>query len=348
MGNQSSSSSEIHDVEVHDVVAWKLEMIAVDGRFRGMRGATYNAAVASSGYRIRTPDEEENPGPIRYGDASKGERECDIYMDIFFLDHSDVATFQRRVHEVHTVHDLVSRDYQPSFTSTLKRFKMRLGRLVAMGTGDFSNFTPARSIDFDQASQSLSAFSSSERSRKRSRDATPRSSGRISTRSSGNLSVVDKCDPLFIWQQLESPGSYYGDPYRLHLQAKKDNPAENINNYVAGSWEFHQLLDGLNNKSYGGVPGMTIEYEKADGTWVQADDGRRYKVYVRLRFLNPKDKEGFLLNVADRMKTDEDGGWKEDGSFESFVHVLNVGDFHHSLDLKLVQTKKERREAGFE
>ncbi len=319
---------------------FKVEMVAVRGKFRGMLGATYNVAYQSTAYRLR-----DNGSPIRYGDQEKGEQEDNIYMNVYFLDHQTSACFTRGAQKVHRVPDVVKRDHSPTFETRLRDFQMNLSQLVLMSPEDFLVFTPPGSIDFGQSSQDLSAFTSSEvpcsndftpsePSRKKSRSI---SSGSTPLRSSGRLSVsstISKDTPMFKYQTIEDP-DYMGIPYKLHLIPKSWNRPDDINNYLAGSWAFHQFLDGLNLVD--GLPGLVVDFLRADGTSVNADDGVRYKVLIKIRFFDETSDKGMKDQFRERLK----GGSvvKRDGSIESFVHVLDVERFKMNLGVKKLITE---------
>lgn len=111
------------------------------------------------------------------------------------------------------------------------------------------------------------------------------------------------------------------------------------------SFIVHQLLDGehLDPEIPSGVPQAVVEYIRDDKSSVDATDGIRHKAFVRLRFLDEvHDDMGFKKNLRENLK---DGSVvNEDGSVESFVHVLSVNSFRRSLDIRKADTEAKWRE----
>lgn len=115
--------------------------------------------------------------------------------------------------------------------------------------------------------------------------------------------------------------------------------AKTSNNLLAASWAFHQLFDGLvlDADLPPGVPGLAVEFVEADGTSVDASDGTRYKVSIRLRFLDDVHNLELKGNLLNRLK---DGSEiNDDGTVDTFVHVLDVIRFKTNLNLKRTVTE---------
>lgn len=140
---------------------------------------------------------------------------------------------------------------------------------------------------------------------------------------------MEKNTALFEHQTVEDPGDI-GVPYRLHLIPKRMNPVEDSNNYFAGSWHFHQLLDGLNLVD--GLPALVVAFDRWENASVQAADGVRHKVFVRICF---RDEVNYkVMQDQFRARLKEGSTVLEDGSVETFVHVTDVAKFRMSLNVK--------------
>lgn len=138
-----------------------------------------------------------------------------------------------------------------------------------------------------------------------------------------------KTTALFEHQTVEDPRDI-GVPYRLHLIPKRMNPVEDSNNYFAGSWHFHQLLGGLNLVD--GLPALVVAFDRWENASVEAGDGVRHKVFVRIFF---RDEVNYkVMQDQFRARLKDASTVFEDGSVETFVHVTNVAQFRMSLNVK--------------
>lgn len=85
------------------------------------------------------------------------------------------------------------------------------------------------------------------------------------------------------WQSIEDPTWGHYKPYDCHLIPQTwPEWAKNPNNRIASTWKFHQDIDGLN--VLGGTPTLVLEFVCDAKEEVEADDGPRFKVDVRVRF----------------------------------------------------------------
>lgn len=278
-----------------------------------MRGATCRLAMRHHGYQRR-----EGTGGITVGqteDTSKN-----IYVELYFLEVREMRDFIQGVARIHKLPEPIveSFEHHPEISYETSEASVDvLAQLDDVTESEFSICTPPGSValsHFDRAVQHLASFSSSSKKRSASSAATPmRSSSRHSsrnsdriTRSSGGLSVVSQNSPLLEWQSLEDPASHGTIPYKCHLLDSSLNPPENPNNYLAESWEFHQRLDGLHLPiSPHRVPTLVVEFVRAGGITVQATDGVRHKVFVRIRFRDETCVGDFKRYLEYRLKA----GW---------------------------------------
>lgn len=327
-----------------------------------MRGATCRLATRHHGYQLR-----DGRGGITVGDTE--ETSNNIYVDLYFLEVREMRDFIQGVARIHELPEPIAviSEHNPEISyETSEATVDVLAQLDDVMESEFSKCTPPGSValsHFDRAVQDLASFSSSS-SKKRSASSamTPwrppsghssRNSDRISmhssrtsdriTRSSG-LSVLSQNSPLLQWQSLEDSSSHGTIPYRCHLIDSCLKLAENPNNYLAESWEFHQRLDGLHLPILPHrVPTLVVEFVRRGGVTEQATDGIRHKVFVRIRFRDDTCIADFKRYLEYRLKA----GWSWDEhskTYESFVHVLNVNKFREFLNVKKALTETRWQE----
>lgn len=329
---------------------YQLSMVAVGGKFRGMRGATYKLAHQYHGYSLI-----DGPDGVRYGDCA--ETSSNIYMDLYFLDYTELTDLKQSICDLHNrLPDLVKRsglEHNPTMESHTQTVLLDpCEALKAVTYVEFQKTTPPGSIDYDMALQDLGSFATiSEPATKKTRSSssrvsssTPRSSARLSSRSSGKLNPVSDTSPLYRWQTFEDTVKV-PNPYECHIYPKSKGGSSGLHNLVAASWSFHQLFDGLKLQFPPDVPGLVVEFVSADGTSVEASDGVRHKVNVVIRFFDDEHNVRLKETFVDQLKSGSTVN--EDGSIQSFVHVLDVNAFEMSLGLKQTLTRymwKEYRE----
>lgn len=71
---------------VERVVVYKLELVAKNGKFRGMKGALYNLASQGGAYLLLGGAET-----IRDGDTE--DTSTDIFVVLYFYEHKDATNF---------------------------------------------------------------------------------------------------------------------------------------------------------------------------------------------------------------------------------------------------------------
>ena len=324
---------------------FKLSMVAVAGKFRGMRGATYKLARKYHGYRLM-----EGPPGVRYGDTTQ--TSSNIYIDLYFLDYRELTDFKQSVSDLHyRLPDLIARaglEHKPTIQSeAATAFFDLCSHLEAVTDVEFQETTPPGSIDYDRALQDLASFATaSEPATKKSKSSSSRASsvgrnsGKLgSSRSSGRvgkLKAVSDTSPLFQWQTFEDTDEI-PNPYECHVYPKEKGGSSHTDNLIAASWSFHQLFDGLKLQFPPKVPGLVVDFLRADGSFIDASDGTRYKVDVRIRFFDDVHNVRLRKNFVDTLKAKSKVN--ADGSIETFVYVLNVNDFRTNLELKNVLTE---------
>lgn len=304
-----------------------------------MRGATCRLAMRHHGYQLR-----DGSGGITVGNT---EESCkNIYVELYFLEFREMRDFIHGVTRIHKLPEPIATisEYNPKISYEMSETSVDVfAQLEDVTESEFTKCTPPGSValdHFDQAVQHLGSFSSSS-SKKRFTAAPPRSSSSrhsSSRHSSNSPSVVSQSSPLLEWQSLEDPSSHGTIPYKCHLIDYSMNPPENPNNYLAESWEFHQRLDGLHLPiSPHRVPTLVVEFVRPGGITVQAADGSRHKVFVRIRFRDESCVADFKRYLEYRLKVG--WVWDEDSkTYESFVHVLNVNKFRECLNVKKALT----------
>mmetsp|Transcript_17327 Transcript_17327/g.47308 ORF Transcript_17327/g.47308 Transcript_17327/m.47308 type:complete len:361 (+) Transcript_17327:452-1534(+) len=139
-------------------------------------------------------------------------------------------------------------------------------------------------------------------------------------------------EPLHKYQCIEKDSLFATrNPYKLHLKdkAKFKELRENENNMLAGSWPFHQLLDGLNTREGHGVPLLSIGWLSSSTNAVQFDDGeRRYRVDVQVEFFT----EGAETDLKDSLKVGSSR--VRDRVWKTFVYVQDPHLFKECIQWK--------------
>ncbi|CAN0289828.1 unnamed protein product [Ectocarpus sp. 4 AP-2014] len=312
---------------------FKVEIIASRGKFPGMRGATYNLASRLGAYRLR-----DGADAVRYGNTE--ETSDNIYMELYFLydTHKEMQDFVKGVYKIHRLPDLILKlvpEYKPKIKEVVRICRVLLSEFSLILDNELENISEAGSIDYDQAYQDLGSFTSPpeqlpQRSLKRSKTS---SSSITSSRSSGRLNSVFKKSKSFReYQSLEHPDEFKPCiiPYACYLIPQGWRQwANNENNVFAASGKFHQFFDGLSLEP-AGIPTLIVEFVRATGEVVEAEDGLRHKVEVRIRFrsveLANEMKEGLF-----KMKP---GSFVEGDTIRSHVHMKDVSQFKFCLDTK--------------
>lgn len=344
-------AEESKGFEEPEVEFFFVRIVVHEGKFRGIRGAILHQARKLLAYR------KKERRTVVYGDTEA--TSSDIYIEVYFRKEENRTEFYDKVRKAHRIPGVLRKcfpDYKPTFDYTTYTCILRDSQLTPIfefELQDMFDNSPPGSIDYDIEVQSLGSYYSESPSKKRRSSSASsatlgRGSGQLSasTRSSGQLEVIRKDDPLFVWQTLER-NDIIGQPFRCHLidkkydrfRAKNDN-----NNFLAGSAPFHQLLDGLNLSTPYLVPGILVEFDRACGSSVTAEDGvARYKVFVRIRFLDDTNDKYVKDELRSRLKQDIGCMIFEDGSARTSLHVLDVEDFRECLEHKGVKTNKAWR-----
>lgn len=331
MGNKSSSQQSCGELlqNVHQV-----KIVVENGKFCGVRGATYKLPVKYEGYHWKS-----QKTPIKWGD---GDNEANLYIDVCFHGDSRRRKFVKAVRDQHGNPFLVEKGHSPTITTEMMQPVSTLvsETLRTMTDDDFENFTPPESVCFDSPVQDLANFkfgsgTSSRRPRKMSK-----SSSASETRSSGGLDDPFEKQMLDKWQSLERPKPKR--PFEIcHIVPKSMNSAtlrECPDNFLGGSYELHNGFDGLhtNPKS---APRFVLEFVSEEKEVEEAEDGDRSKVRVRLVFRNDEERGEFEPDFRESFK--EDTIFCEDGTIEAFVHVRDPALFQYNIGVKRTLTLKE-------
>lgn len=355
-----AQSAEEFKISEPDVEFFHVRMVAYNGKFRGIRGALLHLASKHCGYRSPAIP------AVRYGDTE--DTSSHIYIDVYFREESVRRDFVNGVRKIHHIPRVLRKcfpDYRPTFEVETRSCTLRdsqLSPITDFELEEIHRHSPPGSIDYDCEVQSLGSYfenesrasSFEEPPHKRSASASStttvgRSSGKLSmsTRSSDSQ-ALRKDDPLFTWQTLER-NDIIGQPFKCHLIDKKLEVSvigkkNDPNNYLAGSWPFHQLLDGLNLTIPHLVTGILVLFEREAGSTVKNNEGAtRHKVFLRIKFLDDDHDDYMKDELRNRSKRGTGCGILDDGSARTYVHVLDVEEFRPSLEWKGVKTNKAWR-----
>ncbi|KAL1511533.1 hypothetical protein AB1Y20_006328 [Prymnesium parvum] len=158
---------------------------------------------------------------------------------------------------------------------------------------------------------------------------------------SAPASFIELSDDLAKYQSFEDPiwlRAGRSKPYRLHLKNKGPSYghdpalAKDENNMVAGSWEFHQFLDGLDMES--NMPVIALRPDGV-GNEIEENGRKRRKVTVSIECHN--EEIAAIMNF--RLKA---GSKKLDSlTYSTDVYVTHPHIFNECLQWKYDQTKKQ-------
>lgn len=345
---------EFRNTREPEEVFYYLQMVVIGGKFRGIRGATYKLAFKLGACRL--PDADA----VRYGDTP--ETSSNIYLEMFFEERQQRRDFVRGVEKIHKIPEVLQKcspDYNPD-VKVLESFScsLRDSQVSSVTESELEAMvmnSPAGSIDYeyDVSTQDLGSYTSSEPRRKvpRSPGASSRGSGQIDGRSSarlsGSTSARSRAKSLvFKWQSFEKhiPDKFMYSCHLLGNEYTDITPQSNPDNFVGGYGDFHNGLDGL--QSPGGVPRFVLDFVCAESSFEEAEDGRRQKVWVLLRFRDvemanlwfPVYKESF----KNRSVFDENSR-----TIKSFVHVRDAVEFKRMLGINKTLTEIDWAEHGY-
>ena len=318
----------------------------IGGKFPGMRGATYEAALEFRGHALRSRQGD----PIRYG-VFDGEDEEDIHIELYFLDSNDRYGFMKKNHDIHRdLPELVGDKHKPEFKDTIARYRVPESKLEPILYSDFQNCTPPESVDHDQSVQSLSAFRAGK-SRKRTSSSSVSSSrsSRISAGLSGGATPVQQRARrmLFQWQTFEKQivGAKMQSCHIVPSSDTRVKLEKDPNNFIGGYSDFHEGFDGLHSDPP--VPRFVLEFvrlEDAAPKEVDEDGEERQKVKVRMRFVSDDVAKTWHPLFKPRFKAD--CVFKRDGTIEGFMHVRSANWFQVRLEEKIAITKGMWRAHG--
>lgn len=338
-------------------VFYYLRMVVVGGKFRGIRGAIYKLAFELGACRLLDAD------VARYGNTD--ETCSNVYLEMFFENRQQRRDFVRGVEKIHKIPEVLEK-CSPQYNPDVKVLmsctrKLRDSEVSSVTDSELEVMvvkSPAGSIDYeyDISAQDLGSYTSSytstpRRKVPRSPGTSSRSSGQTESRSSARLSGSTSArnrakNLVFRWQSFEKdiPGNYM---YSCHLLGKEYTgvtPQSHPDNFVGGYGDFHNGLDGL--QSPGGVPRFVLEWLHAEPIFEEAEDGRRQKVWVRLRF---RDAEMASLWFPVFKESFKNESIFDDGNctIKSFVYVRDAVEFRRMLGVKKTLTELDWTEHGF-
>ena len=345
---------EFMDTREPEEVFYYLSMVVIGGKFRGIRGATYKLAFELGACRLHDAD------VARYG--ATAETSSNVYLEMFFENRKQRRDFISGVEKIHKIPEVLEKcspQYTPQVNVLLECSRtLRDSEVSSVSEKELEVMvakSPAGSIDYeyDASTQDLGSYTSSTPRRKvpRSSGASSRSSGQIDGRSSarlsGSTSARNRAKSLvFKWQSFENhiAENYM---YSCHLLGKEYTditPQSHPDNFVGGYGDFHNGLDGL--QSPGGVPRFVLEWLYSEATFEEAEDGRRQKVWVLLRF---RDVEMAKVWYPVFQQSFKDGSIFDDTNrtIKSFVHVRDAVEFRKMLGVKKTLTEVDWTEHGF-
>lgn len=355
---QSKMAQYDHEfMESHEPeeVFYYLMMVAKGGKFRGIRGATYKLAFKLDACRLHGTD------VVRYGDTA--ETSSDVYLEMLFRESEKRRDFMSGVHKIFKIPEVLQKccpEYNPD-VKALKSFSCKYRDSCVLSVTEreleeMATNSPAGSInyEYDVSTQDLGSYTSSVGPRRkvpRSPASSARSSGQIDGRSSGRLSGSTSARSrakalVFRWQSFENhiPDNYMYSCHLLGNEYTDITPQSHPNNFVGGYADFLNGLDGLQTPN--GVPRFVLEFAGADEVFEEAQDGRRQKVWVLLRFRDVMMASIWFPVFKQSFK----GGSifdEERQTIKSFVYVRNVVEFEKMLEVKKSLTEVDWRQHGF-
>ena len=143
---------------IERVVVYKLELVALKGKFRGMKGALYNLASQGGGYRLLG-----GADTIRDGDTE--DTYTDIFVVLYFYEHKDATNFVNLARKAFRIPDFLNKcapDYKPVVRHKMNQYRVLSSSLEPLSNETFESVSPAGSIDFDRELQTLGSYASSK------------------------------------------------------------------------------------------------------------------------------------------------------------------------------------------
>ena len=153
------------------------------------------------------------------------------------------------------------------------------------------------------------------------------------------------------YQCLEEPALFGAvKPYTIHLidkaYCKKVKSYKRLidddNNKIAGSWDLHQVFDGLNTQEGPSIATLVIKpIDVADNVTQLPDGSRRRRVNLQIKFLTEETK----ALIVPRLKTGyEVHGGDDDYFIKTSVLVSDHTTFVRCLNWKADVTEKRWRD----
>lgn len=322
---------------------YQLQFVVKKGRYRGVRGSAYKAATECSGLRWTSVRKD----PIEWDDDDN------LCIDICFETYANLNRFRNKVVDIHTSDFMKNTGLTPGYDDSNKEISTRRENLTLIDPTDIRNFTPEGSEqDFDSVVQDLANFKvSSKRASSGGRGGSRSKSSRTTT--SGSRSEIDPQAKKMLdtWQSLQRyvPESTF--PFQAcHLIPRNEGEGkltlkQNPDNFVGGTYEFHNGLDGTHTTPVN-VPRFMLEFLRARNVWKYGEDeNRRQKVCVRLVFRDPDVAEEcigyFKRSFKDTCAVDDKG------TIEGVMHVMDVEHFKACLKRKREITTRIWRNTGY-
>lgn len=155
---------------------------------------------------------------------------------------------------------------------------------------------------------------------------------------SSTSSELPYFDALVQFQSLERMKLFHlFRPYKMHLKSQADFPKlrANHNNILSGSWQFHQLFDGMNLSE--NCPQVAIRIcteTEMLRECVGEHRHQRYRIGLILEFRSTTAEDAVKLNLKLGSVQIRPLMWR------SFVHVEDNDMFEQCLQWKYDQTKQ--------
>lgn len=320
-------------------------MTIKNGYARGIRGSTFNILRQSEGYSWKSVSE-----PIK----SIG---SDVEINVCFLSEAKRATFHENVKLLHSSDFYTNAGHDPTFEVDLvDPVSTLVSKHLYLVTKDhYDASTPPESAQLDDAAQDLGNMQMSKMrllhgqeaslpppskrlrpssaSGSASRSASRSESSR-GTRSSGRVGTSLAKRVLHEWQSFEKPNPDYPF-FECHIVPNasfKSSVATHPDNFFALTFDVHNGFDSIYTTP-ATTPFFKVQYVRRTGEEVNAEDGTRCKVQLRLIFR--------ARDVADRMMKEWEKSFKSDSIFnhadktiDVFVHVKDPDQLKLNLEYK--------------
>jgi len=321
---------------------YQLQLVVKNGRYCGVRGSAYKAATECSGLRWASVRKD----PIEWDDDDN------LCIGICFETYANLDRFRAKVVEIHKTDFIANTGLTPEYEDSSKVISTRRESVTPIDPEDFRNFTPEGSEqEFDSAIQDLANFKvSSKRASSGSRGGSRSKSSKTTTSESRSEVDPQAKRMLDTWQSMQKYDPESPFPFQAcHLIPRNEDEGkltlkQNPHNFVGGTFEFHNGLDGIHTTPMN-IPRFMLKFLRAENTSVFAEDGLRQKVWLRLVFRDPIVAGHCMRHFKESFK--DTCVFDDKGTIDGVMHVLDVNKFKKCLRRKRKITKTIWENSGY-